>query len=269
MKLFDELTRERKTWWSPKGFLLFVLPLPLIPALIIALGKGEFNKSIILLLCIILFLGGALFARRGMHIENEINAKDIKRKLFPLKSFAATLVSFGTGVCAYFIVQHELLFSMLLAGLSFLAFYMCYGLDKYSSNTNQFMDALIEADEKISSIQNSRLNLQNEDIKTQLGRIVQLAKQILTTLKNHPEDIYKVRKFLYVYLDGAQQVCNTFIKNQSHSKDAHLEEKFHNVLVTIEDVFAKQLKKLSERSSMDLDVQIEVLHKRLKEEGLN
>jgi hypothetical protein len=39
-------------------------------------------------------------------------------------------------------------------------------------------------------------------------------------------------------------------------------------LITIEDVFAEQERKLLETDLMDLDVQIEVLAKQLKREGI-
>ena len=47
-----------------------------------------------------------------------------------------------------------------------------------------------------------------------------------------------------------------------------MEDNFRNVLVTIEDVFGEQYKKLLENDVLDLDVQIEVLTTQLKREGV-
>ena len=46
------------------------------------------------------------------------------------------------------------------------------------------------------------------------------------------------------------------------------EENFRNVLVTIEDTFEEQQRKLLEKDMMDLDVKIEVLTTQLKNEGV-
>ncbi len=73
---------------------------------------------------------------------------------------------------------------------------------------------------------------------------------------------------MITYLEGAQNVTEGYAKAHGDAGSAELEEKFRNVLITIEDVFKEQHTKLLENDVMDLDIQIEVLQMQLKREGV-
>ena len=71
-------------------------------------------------------------------------------------------------------------------------------------------------------------------------------------------------------MEGVQQVSRGYARTHvlADARGHELEQNFRNVLITIEDVFVEQEKRLVESDLMDLDVQIEVLAKQLKQEGI-
>lgn len=267
---------SQRIWWSPRGFLLFVLPLPLLPALVISLGKGDLHQSLVHVAAIALFLTGALATRRGLKQELIEHEKD-KRPL-PLKAFAALIISLATGMCSWLAVDHSLLFSLLVSALTFVGFYMSYGVESLSQYTKvqetvksdqQTLDHTIaEAQQKISMIEDYARELANTELKQRLQRISQLARDIIIRIEQQPADRHRARKFLYVYLDGALQVTEGYAKTHKQANLVELEDKFRNVLNTIEDVFKQQKQHFLENDILDLDVQIEVLTKQMQQEGI-
>ena len=95
-----------------------------------------------------------------------------------------------------------------------------------------------------------------------------LAGDILKLLEEDPRDLRRARKFLNVYLDGAQKVTEGYAKTHARVAAPDLDDNFRRVLVTIEEVFQEQQQKLLETDITDLDVQIEVLATQLKREGV-
>jgi len=269
---------QKNRWWSPRGFLLFILPLPLLPALIISLAKGDSNKTLIYLGAIVFFLTGAILARRGLLNEMDYVESRFASMPFPLKTIAAILLSLTTGFCAWLAAGHTPVFSVTVAGLTFLAFYLSYGLEPkrkalYSGNPSgldheTFLNMLNEAQEKIEKISRVSDHVDNTELKARLHRITTLAQQVIESLEQDPKDLHKARKFLYVYLDGAQKVSEGYAKTHEQANSKVLEDKFRNVLITIEDVFLKQQKRLLENDILDLDVNIEVLNQQMKQEGI-
>ncbi len=128
--------------------------------------------------------------------------------------------------------------------------------------------ALEEARLKIASIDAANRSIHNLELNRRIGRINSKAMGILSTIADDPATLQRSRKFLKVYLDGAQQVTEGYSRLHPKQRSGRLEENFRNVLVTIEDTFAEQQRKLQEKDLMDLDVKIEVLTTQLKNEGV-
>ena len=277
-RLKKSMDKQKTRWWSPRGFLLFILPLPLLPALIFSLVKGDFNNTLIHLGAIFFYLTGAILARRGLLNEMDYIESRFASRPFPLKTIAAVLLSLTTGLCAWLAAGHTSVFSVTLVGLTFLAFYLSYGLEPkrkalFSDNPSgldheTFLNMLNEAQEKIEKISEVRGQVDNVELKSRLHRITMLAQQVIASLEQDPKDLHKARKFLYVYLDGAQKVSEGYAKTHEQANSKELEDKFRNVLITIEEVFLQQQKRLLENDILDLDVNIDVLNQQMKHEGI-
>ena len=76
-----------------------------------------------------------------------------------------------------------------------------YGVD----TTDQVLEALAQAERSIVAIEQAGRDIRNAELNDRLRRIAKLARDILKLLEEDPRDLRRARKFLNVYLDGAQK----------------------------------------------------------------
>lgn len=261
-----------------QGLMLFFLPAALIPASIIALGRGHFIAIIVNAGALAIYLLAAVLLRKGIiaekiYQENEINPPP----KWPYKTFAAILVATTTGLIAWLGIGETLAVAMVYALCAFLGMYLSYGLDPRTRAKIQdsggytgaeITQMLEEARQKIVHIEQANAEITNAEMNRRISTICGTANNILTEIKSDPKDLRRTRKFLNVYLEGASQVTSGYAKTHQQTQNEALEQNFRNVLQTIEEVFAEQHRKLLEEEVFDLDVQIEVLNTQLKHEGI-
>ncbi len=258
--------------------LLYLLPLPLFPAAFIALVRGNSVNFSTAVAALVLLMGAAVLTRRGLKRELEIKRLGWSRILArPWKVMGAAAAGLATGLCSFFILQQS---GMAAAawGLTTLAGVLLrYRPDNIdlgvhgrlvASRDKAVTQALEEARLKIASIDRASRSIHNQELNRRLRRIINRAMAILTSIADDPAMLQRSRKFLKVYLDGAQQVTEGYARLHPEQRPGQLEENFRNVLVTIEDTFEEQQRKLLEKDMLDLDVKIEVLTTQLKNEGV-
>jgi 5-bromo-4-chloroindolyl phosphate hydrolysis protein len=261
------------------GVMVFLLPLPVLFAAIVSLIKGDLTGLIFNTASYGLYLAGALLIRRGLY-----NAADYERHKiglapkYPLKTLGAATVALATGWLALVGAGYTLPIAASF-GLGALAgCYLLYGFDPRRAKqvmdadgldtTHQVVQALERAKGIIAGIDHARHKIRNPELTARLQRIVNLAQQILAVIEEDPKDLRRARKFLNIYLEGAQQVTAGYARTHQHMESQELEDNFRRVLVTIEEVFQEQQQKLLENDVLDLDVKIEVLANQLKREGV-
>jgi 5-bromo-4-chloroindolyl phosphate hydrolysis protein len=130
------------------------------------------------------------------------------------------------------------------------------------------IELLDEAEQKIAAIDAARPSIRNTEFRDRLRRISAEARKILAIIEADPRDARRARKFLKVYLDGAQQVTEGYAALHGSEEAPELEDNFRRVLGTIESVIAEQQDKLRQNNLSELDVQIEVLQMQLEKEGV-
>ncbi|HRY15171.1 MAG: 5-bromo-4-chloroindolyl phosphate hydrolysis family protein [Candidatus Competibacteraceae bacterium] len=263
---------------STKGFLMFLLPLPVLAAALMSLAQGQLGPLIGDAAGYGLFLAGALLLRRGLLSEGEYDRRRIAKAPWPLKTLGSGLIALATGITAWLGVGHHPAIGGAFALVALLGCYLCYGFDPRAAKrftdsagvdvTEQVLQALEQAERTIAAIEEAARDIRNAELNTRLRRIAQLARDILKMLEEDPRDLRRARKFLNVYLDGAQKVTEGYAKTHSRVAAPELDDNFRRVLVTIEEVFQEQQQKLLESDITDLDIQIEVLTTQLKREGV-
>ncbi len=280
MEYSDIVKLVRRGWWATRGGLLFILPLPLMLALLVSLARGELTAALVDLSALALFFAGAVYTKKGFRKQAELEKQGLRfnSQGSPYKSLGAACVALATFITSYFAVGNSGQFSFLLSMLCLLGFYFSYGFDALSVKrtldpelgvtAEELESTLNEALRKIESIEIASRRVSNEELQHRLQRIVIQARSILANIEASPKDLHRARKFLYVYLDGAKRVCEGYAKTHEKLHSLQLEDNFRNVLITIEDVFKRQESRLLEKEILDLDVQIEVLNKQLKREGI-
>jgi uncharacterized membrane protein YccC len=162
------------------------------------------------------------------------------------------------------------------AGATFAGFALAYGLDPRRAKaapvgadgyTTEEIEAEIDrAERAIARLEAARARIGPGELADRLGRVAGLARELVGVVEAEPRHLRRTRRFLRVYLDGAQQVCEHLPRTEGRRPPA-LDERFERVLDTIEDVFSTQHRRLLAGEVEDLDVQIEVLAHQLRREG--
>ncbi|MGI9435536.1 MAG: 5-bromo-4-chloroindolyl phosphate hydrolysis family protein [Geminicoccaceae bacterium] len=257
-------TRRRHPFWIG-GWLLFLLPLPLLAKVFIALGAGEFGTFLITAIALALLLLGAWLTRKGLY---QAKRRPMSSTI-PFKTMGAGVIAVGTGLTAL-IADHNLAIAACFGLGALLGFFLTYGFDRRMklSSDKDVATALEEAYQKLERLEAAGDNIGSRDFRDRLSRIAAWGEKILDRIGEDPEDFRRARKFLNVYLDGAQQVTDKFAKTQNDAKSAELEANFRTLLADMETVCEEQYEHLLDNDMVDLDVQIEVLTTRLKREGV-
>ncbi len=261
-----------------KSRLLWLLPLPLIPATIVALASGQFALFLANLIASGLFLTTALLARQGFKQEIEAIQQQFQLRVgFPFKTLSASTLALATFITAWGGVNHNLPISLAFGVGAFTAFALIYGLDSRKPNSvvntlkgdhQEVTEALQKAEQKIHRIELAQQQISDPELKQRLTRITTSGRDILSEIAQNPKSLQRARKFLNVYLKGTKQVVDGYTKADKKNQAHPLENNFRRVLITIEDVFNKQYQRLQEKDLHELDIQIEVLEIQLKNEGL-
>ncbi len=260
------------------GALLFIFPIPLFMAVAVSLGRGDFSGVLGNASAALLLLTGALTLRKGLQAERAYNAKKVAMApRFPLKLAAAIIVGVAVALAANIGADHSFMVAMSFGIGAAVGCVLAYGGDPrkekvakagYGYTTAEVVEALEEAEQRVRKIESSRDHIHNEELKDRLSRIVALARKVLAVIEDDPRDLRRARKFLNTYLEGARRVTEGYAHTHKKTQSNELEESFRNVLVTIEEVFDEQHRRLLRNDVLDLDVQIEVLATQLKREGI-
>jgi 5-bromo-4-chloroindolyl phosphate hydrolysis protein len=268
----------RRTRVGLRGLLLYVLAAPLPFAAIVALAGGGLSAAAASAAAFVLISLGASLNRRGMLEELVAPERRFTRSLrLPHKYLAVLSIGAGTAVAAYGAVGQSAPVSLVFALLAGLGFHLSYrlpapasvlGLTRERVPDRALQSALEQAERRILSIEKAALSIGNPELEQRLGRIAAKGRAVLQVIVERPGERYRARKFLNVYLEGAERVAGRYARTHRLARGRALEENFRNVLVEIERVFDRQLSRLAEHDVFDLDVQIEVLRRQLEREGI-
>ncbi|MDW8444190.1 MAG: 5-bromo-4-chloroindolyl phosphate hydrolysis family protein [Acetobacteraceae bacterium] len=254
---------------------LFVWPLPL--AALFALVRGDATLLLGTGLPFALVVLAARFLSQG------IAARERERppEGFP-KPFAGAAILTGLAACgtALFAGGYSVLFSLgfgLAAGAGVALLYgtdprpakpaLADGVAPFTADERRLIE---QAKVRIASLEAASARLASPEFRTRLERVARWARAVVDEIERDPRDLRRARKSLTVYLEGAERVTAKYLATHPRAGDqaGALEEGYRRLLEELERAFAEQHGKLLQRETLDLDVQIEVLTKRLKQEGV-
>lgn len=264
-----------------RGILLYVLPLPLLPATFFSLMDGNPIEALARAGGFVSAMVAATLIRKGIRLDNEARKRRLRRRASTIqyRLIGAVLVAVGMFFVAWLGIEHQysIITSLFYAAAVLLGCYLYYDFDPARKDpevaavgitTEELVELLDEAEGRIAGIESAGREIQNVEFRDRLRRIVKEARDILDTIEKDPVDARRARKFLKVYLDGAQQVTEGYARTHKANETHALEDNFRRVLTTIETVIAEQQMKLAENNLSDLDVNIEVLQMQLEKEGV-
>ena len=271
-------TKPKVLW---RGLLLYFLSLPLLPAVFTSLQDKDPVEAVARAAGFLLIVTAATLIRKGIRLDNEARKRRLRRRASTIqyRMIGAGLVTGGVFIVAWLGLggRYSLIESILYAGATLLGCYLYYDFDPARKapeiaavgiTTEEIIELLDEAEGRLERIEQSSRQIKNVEFRDRLRRIVKDARGILDTIESDPVDARRARKFLKVYLDGAQQVTEGYARTHTSGETHALEDNFRRVLTTIETVIAEQQTKLKENNLSDLDVNIEVLQMQLEREGV-
>lgn len=279
----DSVTARLRRWrdripvFGP--LLLYWLPLPLFPAIFIALARGNFTHFAAALSAFALLMASAWSTRRGMKRDVELARLGWSRlPPVPWKLLGALGSGLATAICSLFIIGNSGPASVAIGVTTAAGVLLSYDIDSLfyrwarrdplASRDREVAQALQEARIRIDNIDMANRDITNPEFRRRIRRITRQAVDILTAIADDPATLRKARRFLKVYLDGAEKVTENYARVHRDMPGGKLEDNFRNLLISIEDTFAEQQRKLMEKDVLDLDIQIEVLTTQLKNEGV-
>jgi hypothetical protein len=275
--------RERFLAWRRsrlglRGWLLYLLPLPLGLAALIALAKGDFGTALAAVGSLLCLFAGANLNRRGMREELLAPTRRYTRPLrLPYKYLAAALIAAGTAAAAYAVVGQGIAVSLSFGLLALLGFHLAYRLPPLQellarapveTGDKALRRVLEQAEHRVLAIETVADQVANLELAQRLRRIAAHGRAVLELIAERPADRYRARKFLNVYLEGAERVATRYAKTHRLARTQVLEDNFRRVLTEIEAVFERQRSRLHQQDVLDLDIQIEVLRRQLEREGI-
>lgn len=266
----DIWERLRRFRHGQRGWLLFLLSAPLAAAAAVGLGKGDLGLLAGAGGAWALIVGGTILARRGFAAEAEGRA--------PPSLFRATLAAatgIGTGLAAALAVGHGPIVAALFGLGAAAGVRLLYGPDPRPALPPEGEkplagDAavLAAARDRIARLEAAAAAVPQKDFAEAIARIAALARRVLAEAEGDPADLRHARRYLTVYLEGAETVANRYVETHRGLAAPALEESFRALLADLEAGFARQLAQLQERDSRALDIDIAVLQQRLREEGM-
>ena len=274
-----------------RSLAMFIFPTPLLLAALGAVGDNALGMVGFLAAYAILMFG-AFLLREGQKAQDAFNARAIaKAPAFPRKLCAAGLAGIGVflaswlatpptdgGVLAQLAsfggsIVNALIFGALTTGAHLAAFGLdpmkAKGLEDRSigaAEVARVSEALDKAEAKLKSIEDLAHQLRDREIDDKVLSLNATVRQMIKLVEEDPRDLSRARKYLGVYLKGAEDATRKYATNHERLNDPKLREDYLALLTDLEAGFQRGKDTLLVDDRADLEVEIEVLRERLEQE---
>jgi len=254
--------------------LLFWVPLPLIFA---GIGEMRAANSTAMLFdwgALATLLLAAWLLRDGLIAEAAYKARKVARPpAIPRKIFASLLTGIGVGLAAHVALVTSLLYGTAAAaahGLSFgidpLRSKGLAGFDEFE--TTRIAKAVDRAEKLLSETIAASHRFNDPVLEGRIEKLASTARDMFRTVEEDPRDLARARKFMGVYLVGARDATIKFADLYARNRNSTQRADYEALMDDLEKSFARQRETLLLDNRSDLDVEIEVLQDRLKQEGV-
>jgi hypothetical protein len=225
-------------------------------------------------------MGGAWLLRQGQRAAAEYEARPVARPpAFPRKIGAALLTGAGVGLASWLGAEvgaaaaavEAVVFGAIATGAHLVAF----GLDPLrakggSLERGEFervSEALVQAEAKLRSIEALAHRMRDREIDGRVKRLNATVRDMIRLVEKDPRDLGRARRYLGVYLTGAEEATRKYAENRDRLDDPRLHGEYLALLADLEGSFARGREMLLVEDRTDLEVEIEVLRERLGQEG--
>jgi len=275
----NDLVRRGRAWIPvTKAAALFVLPLPLLIAFVMALIGGDVTRLAAISGALAAFLFAGVTTWRALVAEARyFLGERLDPPAVPMKAVSAVLTAAGAGLAAG-AAGHGATAVLAYAALAAGGYFCFYGRDVRPRKVtlpevpgvdrDAVTAQLKQAYGRLQGVEAAARSIAVPEFVERLERIIGIGKGILQEIERDPRDAARARRFLNLYLDSAERVTTEYARTHQQIRSRPLERNFRQLLIDMERTFEEQHRKLLDNDLISLDVEIEVLNARLRHEGV-
>jgi hypothetical protein len=259
---------------------MYVWPTPLVFGALGALGSGAAVQMVLLMAAYASLVGGAWLLRQGQRAAAEYEARAVARPpAFPRKIGAALLTGAGVALASWLgadagaaaATVEAAVFGAIAVGAQLLAFGVdplrAKGGSLAGGEIDRVTQALEKAEAKLRSIEALAHRMRDREIDGRIRRLNATVRDMIRLVERDPRDLGRARRYLGVYLTGAEAATRKYAENREQLADPKLHAEYLALLADLEGSFARGKETLLLDDRTDLEVEIEVLRERLGQEG--
>lgn len=263
---------------NTQGYLLYILPAPLIVKLIVLLlsiSGANLIKLALTIAALFFFYSGAHMTRTTLLRFKNI-PPNRPNKIKDQRLLAAIYTTIGVFILML-IIRRPILIDLVMVACAFVGYYLLYGLPSQQKNTELDFETIPKATreaikgayadlETIESLGKQLNPTRDKDLSNILGKVLDQSYVIMDLLVKTPEDAGRARRFLNVYINRIKEILIQYIKLSRHEKAEHLRPRLVTTLREVEHAFREKRSKLLDDDIFRLDIQLEVLDEQIKHE---
>ncbi len=268
-----------------RTILMFILPTPILLSALGSIGRGEALRTGIVIAIYALLIFAAYLLREGQKAADAFDARPIARPpAFPRKIAAAGLTGLGVAGASWIsqtagtvLEMSAGLFTAIGFGaLTVVAHVIAFGIDPMKAKgvsgigqaeLDRVTDAIDQAESKLSAIEATAKRLKDKDITARVAGFGNEVREMLGIVQNDPSDLGRARRYLGIYLNGADEALTKYADSHTRLDDPKIRTDLLDLLGDLEASFARGREALLLDDKTDLEVEIEVLRDRLAQEA--
>ena len=268
--------------------ILFILPTPLLLAALSAMGSSAAIHMVLLLVAYACLMLGAWLAYEGQRAHAEYEAREIAQPpAMPRKLVAAALAGIGVFLATWIGSETASLLEVggqyvtsTIFGLATVAAHIvAFGIDPlkpkglgatagiHAAELERVTAAIDKAEGKIKRIEEYASRLRDREVTNRVHALNETVRQMIAMVERDPRDLSRARRYLGVYLQGAEDAMRKYADAHDHfSKEPEMRANLIGMLTDLEASFSRGQETLLLDDRTDLEVEIEVLRDRLGQE---
>lgn len=258
--------------------LLFIAPLPLLFSGIGELTSGDALGMVGELGALAILLLSPWLLREGLKAEAEYNERKVARPpAIPRKLFAAVLTGVGVFTAAWLGWGQPFISAGIFGALASGAHIFSFGLDpmkkKGMTDYNEFDNdrvakAVDKAEITLAEMLDATTRFKDRALEAKIEKFGASVREVFRAVEDDPRDLTRARKFIGIYLTGARDATIKFADLYTKNRSTEAKADYVALIDDLEISFNTHREVLLLDDRSDLDIEIEVLRDRLKQEGL-
>ena len=273
-----------------RAVVMFILPTPLLLAALSAIGSGAAIHMILLLAAYGALMLSAWMTNEGQKAQAAFDEREIAQApAVPRKLIGAALAGIGVflgtfigaGASSLLEFGGQYITSTIFGIAAIGAHLFAFGPDPmkakgmsgvgaiHAAELERVTSAIDKAEGKLKRIEEMSRKIRDREIEGRVGALNETVRQMIAMVEKDPRDLSRARRYLGVYLQGAEDAMRKYSDGIQHNLDKpEIRDEFLGMLTDLEESFSRGKEKLLIDDRNDLEVEIEVLRDRLGQENI-